>query len=1776
MRVKKLLACVLSLAMVFSLFSSLGLTFTANAGHYDWDLESPLERNKTLDDWDTLHEMIENTDQPLRWVFTGSSTTANSGNYSNSYRSYTEIFESRMKTEYGRTEDVFINSAVGGWKIPNVSWTDAIMDYNPDIVYFAIGKNDADGSVTPEEAYIGLTLLVVQAREAGILPIVATANGLGTGYSTKDTYDSVYAPIIRRVAYEQNAILIDHNAHWLNNEAKAEKEWFRSDNLHCNQKGYLELAQTIFWDLGLWDENSLYCSLRSDDIDDILPYPFFGDEDEGIVEFDPDHGVEPLIRWQVNKSWDGSQKLIDVSDATAKDGQTVLEALNDPNRTSGTLVFRYRTTSTASAKRFFGVSDATGTGFVLGAGSEGRAWALPLNKGATGDLLRMGSTALSDGKWHTVVLVADDDSLLLYEEGVKYDLTTQTGSFNPFNTNGKGTYTNIVLGGNLTGSGGEGNQFVGDVSYIEILDEKLTDEQATAISKENDEINAGDEPTDPGDTDASNPTHPGGVEPDVRFQVNKSYNGSQSLDYFDDAVMTNGKTVLEVMNDPSVTSGTFIYRYKTTSTAAGKRMFSISDDAGNGFTLGGTSEGRNWAIPITGGSAPGTLLRLDPKELLSNGEWHTVVLVCGDGVLYHYVDGVKYDMSSASGAFNPFNTNGKGDYTKIMFGGNLNASGAESGKFIGDVSYLDILTTMLTDEQAIEISKESIVPSQYAVDGDTSKQNGFVYDGDRLVDSDTLNMPDPVVDFNADSEAGKEVGYPENGYFDGQTAVDITDYTYEQGGQQLSLLEMLQKFDSFAISTSVNFENANGTVRYITATSNAFPNNNRAGIVVAMYQNKLYFSVNDSSEHNNLGITDNIKGDWVRSYNNSVKLANGNKGYIVYNLSRVEGDDFARKIDTYLNGVLIKSVTFDLRQADATGDKLTEMPEDGLLLPLLDALTIGAQKYSDSYSAYAKGTIDYVRFYDQSLTEAQAQYESSGRVSYPESTFSGIASAKNANTNFVFYGGANVLGTMDSVIERNFINYFVTSNVNGRQASFTGSMEDLIAALENPNFKGGEVVVLMPEVYDSWGNRLIDTDETAFKQSLYDFVSKALIRNNSRVLLITPAPMYGQNEAQNSIVSEYAEWTREFADQYGLPLVDFHLYFTDAAAEEEQVKRNWFTDDGFMNAVAHAEAARLLCDALGVSNGGIDNKTFRNESLNSGEEYDNLAPVVTVDGTTATIDFGNILGDAQYAGQTVTFTVNQTVNGETTALTLTADGSVFTVTDLEENALYTFELVGTVDGKTVHFKTVAVSTVADVDAVLEQLQEAVDEIAAKVGDVEGSLRQDRLDDLKAAIEAVRAADEADKAMLAAKALLLAEKARTDVVTLDRTCLENLVAELEEQELVPEAVAAAKEALAGKLTQAQLTEAYATLYAAYVAATTPEIPPVDPTDTYYRIEAESGMLSSGQISNDPAASGGQKLTYMAGTPAPNVKFILNAPKAGIYTVKVGYATNTENLPLIVFTESHYTITPVAKTASMNTYAEVSIQIELKEGENVLTVRGSDDADLYVDFDYIEVQTVLTQVNKDANTDRGYYEAEWAEAYRCKINLEDDGFGYVTNIWDNDNAEYASRLRFTVNADKAGEYTMTVRYRVTKVYSDNSNLAQHNLTINGVSAGMVDYGTGTSSWKTVQVPVTLNEGVNTIAFSKSVAKLGDVDIDVIHINFTEEWDDDYLSGGSGVKPGDVNGDGSVNSTDARLVLQYTVELTTLTEKQLQAANVNGDDKVNSSDARMILQMTVGLAE
>ncbi len=60
----------------------------------------------------------------------------------------------------------------------------------------------------------------------------------------------------------------------------------------------------------------------------------------------------------------------------------------------------------------------------------------------------------------------------------------------------------------------------------------------------------------------------------------------------------------------------------------------------------------------------------------------------------------------------------------------------------------------------------------------------------------------------------------------------------------------------------------------------------------------------------------------------------------------------------------------------------------------------------------------------------------------------------------------------------------------------------------------------------------------------------------------------------------------------------------------------------------------------------------------------------------------------------------------------------------------------------------------------------------------------------------------------------------------------------------------------------------------------------------------------------------------------------------------------------------------------------------------------------------------------------------------------------------------------------------------------------------------------------------------------------------------------------KLGDVNGDGKINTADARLVLQAYVKIKELNNEQKELADVNKDGKINTSDARQILKYYVGI--
>lgn len=58
------------------------------------------------------------------------------------------------------------------------------------------------------------------------------------------------------------------------------------------------------------------------------------------------------------------------------------------------------------------------------------------------------------------------------------------------------------------------------------------------------------------------------------------------------------------------------------------------------------------------------------------------------------------------------------------------------------------------------------------------------------------------------------------------------------------------------------------------------------------------------------------------------------------------------------------------------------------------------------------------------------------------------------------------------------------------------------------------------------------------------------------------------------------------------------------------------------------------------------------------------------------------------------------------------------------------------------------------------------------------------------------------------------------------------------------------------------------------------------------------------------------------------------------------------------------------------------------------------------------------------------------------------------------------------------------------------------------------------------------------------------------------------------GDVNFDGKVTASDARLVLRYSAKLISFSSAQKSRSDLNFDNRITSSDARMVLRVSAGL--
>lgn len=110
------------------------------------------------------------------------------------------------------------------------------------------------------------------------------------------------------------------------------------------------------------------------------------------------------------------------------------------------------------------------------------------------------------------------------------------------------------------------------------------------------------------------------------------------------------------------------------------------------------------------------------------------------------------------------------------------------------------------------------------------------------------------------------------------------------------------------------------------------------------------------------------------------------------------------------------------------------------------------------------------------------------------------------------------------------------------------------------------------------------------------------------------------------------------------------------------------------------------------------------------------------------------------------------------------------------------------------------------------------------------------------------------------------------------------------------------------------------------------------------------------------------------------------------------------------------------------------------------------------------------------------------------------------------------------------------------------------------------------------------VNRVTNMSSVLlEVGFIDSDIDNKIFDEKFEDIALAIAKGlcaavgekfVISGDINEDGKVDITDARLILRYAVGLETMNDNIKAIADINGDGQVTVADAREVLRQAIGL--
>jgi lysophospholipase L1-like esterase len=193
------------------------------------------------------------TDRALTWVFAGDSITQGI-RHTWGQRAWVEHVHERVRWERGRWRDALVNTGVAGWGAPDVlaEFDLLVARFSPDVVSIALGMNDSTAGRSGLARFAGaMTRLVRRTQDLGALVVLHTPNTVGWGFADIADVLGDYAQVVRDVAADTGAQVVDHHARWTAAFDGAPAHDWLDDGVHPNGEGHRQLAAAFFAQVGL-------------------------------------------------------------------------------------------------------------------------------------------------------------------------------------------------------------------------------------------------------------------------------------------------------------------------------------------------------------------------------------------------------------------------------------------------------------------------------------------------------------------------------------------------------------------------------------------------------------------------------------------------------------------------------------------------------------------------------------------------------------------------------------------------------------------------------------------------------------------------------------------------------------------------------------------------------------------------------------------------------------------------------------------------------------------------------------------------------------------------------------------------------------------------------------------------------------------------------------------------------------------------------------------------------------------------------------------------------------------------------------------------------------------------------------------------------------------------------------------------------------------------------------------------------------------------------------